>query len=80
MSKIVGTVVFVKDNKTAKVKVNRIIEHPVYKKRIKTYNNFACQISANCVVKIGDLVEIHSCKPVSKTKSFEILQVIKKAE
>jgi len=78
MSQIVGKVVFVKDEKTAKVLVERTIIHPVYKKVVRKHKNYACH--TNIAVAVGDIVEIISCRPISKTKSFEISAVVKKAE
>ena len=78
MSVFVGVVSFVKDS-TARVKVKRVIEHAVYKKRITTYKNIACNISS-IDVSVGDSVEIISCRPISKTKSFEVAKLLQKAE
>lgn len=66
-----GVVVSDKGDKTVIVKVQRRIEHPIYKKYITKSKKFAAH-DENNTVKEGDTVRIRECKPVSKTKCWEV--------
>jgi small subunit ribosomal protein S17 len=61
--------------KTATVRVERFKIHPVYKKRMKTKKKFHAHDELG--VKVGDRVIIGETKPVSKTKNWRILEVVK---
>lgn len=71
-----GVIVSVKMQKTAVVMITRTFPHPLYKKLIKRDARFNADI-ANFMPKIGDRVKIVETKPMSKTKNFKILEVIK---
>ena len=68
-----GTVVRDSNNKTIIVKVERRVRHPLYKKTITRSNSFQVHDEAN-TYKIGDKVRIIECKPISKKKSWSIVQ------
>lgn len=77
MKKILdGIVVGVKMQKTAIVSVTRKFPHPLYKKLIKKDNKLNADV-ATFTPKIGNKVKIVETKPISKTKHFKILEVIK---
>jgi small subunit ribosomal protein S17 len=67
-----GTVVSDKANKTVIVAVERRVMHPVYKKFIRRTKRYAAHDEANAC-KAGDLVFIRECRPISKTKRWEIV-------
>jgi small subunit ribosomal protein S17 len=67
-----GTVVSDKANKTVIVSVERRIMHPVYKKFIRRTKRYAAHDEANAC-KVGDVVSICECRPISKTKRWEIV-------
>ena len=67
-----GTVVSDKSDKTVTVLVERKVMHPIYKKFIKVSKKFAAHDSEN-KSKIGDIVKIRECLPISKNKSFEVI-------
>ena len=67
-----GTVVSDKADKTVTVSVERRIMHPVYKKIIKQSKKFAAHDAKN-FFKVGDIVRIRECAPVSKSKTFEVV-------
>jgi len=71
-----GVVISVKMQKTVVVKIARKYPHPLYKKLIKVDNKINADI-ANFVPVIGDRVKIGEAKPISKTKHFKVLEVIK---
>jgi len=67
-----GTVVSDKNNKTVIVAVERRVMHPVYKKFIRRSKRYAAHDEAN-VHKIGDTVFIRECRPISKSKRWEVV-------
>ncbi len=68
-----GVVVSDKGDKTIIVKVERRMMHPIYKKFIRRSKKFAAH-DENNVSKIGDVVRIRECAPISKTKKWELVQ------
>ena len=71
-----GVVTSTKMAKTATVLVERFKSHPLYKKRIKVKKKYHAHDEIG--VKVGDRVKIQECRPISKTKRFKIIEVIKK--
>ncbi|HJO74828.1 MAG TPA: 30S ribosomal protein S17 [Rhodospirillales bacterium] len=67
-----GVVVSDKMDKTVTVKVERRIMHPLYKKFIRRSKKYAAHDEANAC-KVGDMVSIRECKPISKRKKWEVL-------
>ena len=67
-----GTVVSDKPHKTVIVAVERRFMHPVYKKFIKRTKRYAAHDETNAC-KAGDKVFIRECRPISKTKRWEIV-------
>ncbi len=72
-----GVVVSDKQDKTVIVRVERRMMHPIYKKFIRRSKKFAAH-DENNVGKMGDIVRIRECAPISKTKKWEL--VLDKAE
>lgn len=74
----VGRVVSDKMEKTVVVSVDYVKRHPLYKKRITRTNRFmAHDESGNC--KVGDLVRIEECRPMSKRKRWIVREVLERA-
>lgn len=71
-----GVIVSVKMAKTVVVKITRKYPHPLYKKLIKRDSHLNVD-SGTFTPKAGDRVKIEEVKPISKTKHFKILEVIK---
>ena len=67
-----GVVTSDKMQDTAVVAVSRYTKHPKYKKYMKSTKKYHAHNPGN-KAKEGDLVTIRSCRPLSKTKSFEIV-------
>lgn len=65
-----GVVVSDKGDKTIVVRVQRRVEHPVYKKYITKSKKFSAH-DENNQYKIGEVVRIRECRPISKTKCWE---------
>ncbi|MBY0510880.1 MAG: 30S ribosomal protein S17 [Rhodospirillaceae bacterium] len=67
-----GVVVSDKGQKSIVVKVERRMMHPIYKKFIRRSKKFAAH-DENNTAKIGDIVRIRECAPISKTKKWELI-------
>ncbi len=72
---ITGRVVSNKMDKTATVLVERVVKHPVYGKYIKRSTKMMVHDELNACQE-GDLVSITSCRPMSKHKSFRLVQIL----
>ncbi|MFN7470738.1 MAG: 30S ribosomal protein S17 [Roseiflexaceae bacterium] len=75
----VGRVVSNKMNKTVVVAVDYLRPHPLYRKIIRTTNKFHAHDEQN-TCKIGDLVRIGETRPLSKTKSWEVIEIVTKGQ
>ena len=67
-----GTVVSNKADKTVTVLVERQIQHPLYKKIIRRSKKFAAHDPENRCNE-GDTVRIQECRPISKSKTWEVI-------
>lgn len=67
-----GTVVSDKTDKTVVVKVERRFTHPVMKKVVRRTKNYQAHDEKN-EHKVGDIVRIEECRPISKTKRWVVL-------
>jgi small subunit ribosomal protein S17 len=67
-----GVVVSDKGEKTVIVRVERRVKHPLYKKFIKRSKRYPAHDWTNSH-KVGDVVRIRECPPISKTKSWEVV-------
>jgi len=77
MKKILdGVILSTKMQRTAVVTITRKFPHPLYKKLIKKDNKISVDFGT-FTPKVGDKVKIVEIKPISKTKHFKILEVIK---
>jgi small subunit ribosomal protein S17 len=74
---IQGTVVKKSGDKTFSILVERKIVHPKYRKIVKKSKKYLIHDEANGLV-IGDLVSAYECRPLSKSKSFRLKEVLKK--
>ncbi len=70
-----GVVVSDKGEKTVTVLVERRVMHPLYKKFIKRSKRYHAHDEANSF-KTGDLVRIRECRPISKTKTWEVVGAV----
>jgi len=75
---IVGRVVSDKMDKTVSVAIERTIKHPVYGKYIRRTSKVMAHDAAN-ECKPGDRVAIAECKPISKNKSWAVVNVVERA-
>ncbi|MCL2876490.1 MAG: 30S ribosomal protein S17 [Betaproteobacteria bacterium] len=75
---LVGRVVSDKMDKTVTVLVERRVKHPLYDKIITRSAKYHAHVDNGVAVQ-GDLVEIVECRPISRTKTWRVTQVIGKA-
>ena len=68
-----GRVTSDKMDKTVTVLVDRRIMHPIYKKFIRRSKRYAAHDEAN-TCKVGDVVRIEECPPISKRKSWLVIE------
>jgi small subunit ribosomal protein S17 len=73
-----GTVVSDKMDKTVVVEVERTTRHPLYRKVLRRSSKFKAHDEAN-ECKVGDRVLIAECRPLSKQKSWRVVEVIRRA-
>jgi small subunit ribosomal protein S17 len=73
-----GTVVSDKMDKSITVAIERKVKHPIYGKYIKRTTKLHVHDEEN-QCKIGDKVSIKECRPLSKTKSWTLVDVLVKA-
>ena len=69
---LTGKVTSSKLDKTITVLVERKIMHPMYKKFVTKSKKFAAHDNEN-KFKVGDVVNIRECPPISKNKRFEVI-------
>ncbi|MQA66415.1 MAG: 30S ribosomal protein S17 [Alphaproteobacteria bacterium] len=67
-----GTVVSDKGDKTVIVRVDRQVMHPLVKKVVRSSTKFAAHDPEN-THKVGDMVRIRECRPISKRKRWEVI-------
>ena len=75
---LVGKVVSDKNDKTITVLVDTYKKHPLYGKRVKYSNKYAAHDEKN-EAKVGDTVRISMTRPLSKSKRYELVEVVEKA-
>ncbi|MFA7593092.1 MAG: 30S ribosomal protein S17 [Thiohalobacteraceae bacterium] len=72
---LTGRVVSNKMNKSITVQIDRVVRHPVYGKYIRRSSKIHVH-DENNQCQEGDLVTIRQCRPVSKTKSWMLVEVV----
>ena len=74
--KLTGVVTSIAGTKTIGVRIDNLIKHPQYGKYIKRSSKLSVH-DADGAANIGDTVEIASCRPISKTKSWRLVRVVR---
>ena len=72
---LTGTVVSDKGDKTVVVRVERRVKHPLYGKIIKLSKKYHAHDAAN-EFHVGEIVRIEECAPVSKLKTWKVVDRI----
>ncbi len=75
---IIGRVVSDKMDKTVSVAIERLIKHPVYGKFIRRTTKILAHDAAN-ECKPGDRVAISECRPISKNKSWSVVNIVERS-
>ncbi|BCS80844.1 30S ribosomal protein S17 [Anaerocellum diazotrophicum] len=75
----VGFVVSDKMDKTVVVAVERLVQHPLYKKTIKRTTKFKAH-DENNECRVGDKVLIMETRPLSKEKRWRVVQILERAK
>lgn len=70
-----GTVTSDKMDKTVVVRIDRVKEHPIYKKKFAISKKYKAHDEKN-EYKKGDVVEIVETRPLSRDKKFEVLKKV----
>ena len=75
---LTGRVVSTKMQKTVAVEIERLIKHGVYGKYIRRTTKLLAH-DENGASHEGDLVKIAPCRPMSRRKSWQLVEVLEKA-
>lgn len=73
-----GRVVSNKMDKTITVVIERFVKHPIYGKFIKRSTKLHAHDESNTCNE-GDLVTLTECRPMSKSKTWKLVDVVEKA-
>jgi small subunit ribosomal protein S17 len=74
----VGQVVSTKMTKTIVVEVSRRVPHPLYKRIVKKRKKFYAHDEEGSA-KMGDVVRIVECRPLSALKHWKLVEVVRRA-
>ena len=72
---VTGKVVSDKMDKTIVVLVERSVRHPKYEKIIRRRTKLHAH-DENGQAKVGQMVKIQECRPVSKTKTWKLVEIL----
>jgi small subunit ribosomal protein S17 len=75
MKQLKGIISSSKMDKTAVVVVEKLWQHPLYKKKLKRNKKYL--VHNELGAKDEDMVIFQACRPISKRKKFKIIKVIK---
>ena len=78
-SVLTGRVVSDKMDKSITVLIERLVRHPLYGKQLRRSTKIKAH-DENNVCQQGDLVRIKETRPISKTKSWTLVEVVEKVE
>jgi len=76
---LTGTVVSDKMNKTVTVLVERRVKHPLYGKIIRLSKKYHAH-DENNDFHPGDIVVIEECRPLSRTKTWNVSRLVQRAQ
>ena len=71
---LTGRVLSDKMEKSITVVIDRYVKHPLYGKRLRRTTKFHAHDETN-QAQTGDLVRIKQVRPISKTKTFELVEI-----
>ena len=73
-----GVVASDKMQKTIRIRVERLVKHPRYGKYVRRYSTFVAH-DAHEDAREGDVVEIEQTRPLSRTKRWRLLRILRRA-
>jgi small subunit ribosomal protein S17 len=76
--RLTGQVISDAMDKTVTVLIERRVKHPLYGKFIRRSTKVHAHDEANAC-GVGDWVTVEQCRPLSKTKSWRLIEVVEKA-
>ncbi|GJL82777.1 MAG: 30S ribosomal protein S17 [marine bacterium B5-7] len=76
---VYGKVVSAKMDKTITVLVERQMQHPLYKKYIRRSTKMHAHDEDNTCQE-GDTVTIEECRPMSRTKTWRLVEIVSRGE
>lgn len=76
---LTGEVLSTKSDKTISVSVERIIQHPTYKKIVRKKKRYLVHDEQN-KCKPGDIITIRLVRPISKKKRWLLLDILQAAQ
>ena len=74
-----GVVASISGAMTVSVKVETLVKHDRYGKYFRRWSKYAAHDPENQAA-VGDIVEIAPCRPISKTKSWRLVRVVRSAQ
>src|SRR5258708_39416861 len=74
----IGQVVSTRMSKTIVVEVSRRVPHPLYKRIIGKRKKFYAH-DEKSMAKLGDVVRIVECRPLSKLKRWQLAEIVRRA-
>lgn len=75
---LVGQVISDKMDKTVTILVERYVKHPLYKKYVRRSTKLHAHDEENSC-RVGDVISIEQCRPVSKTKAWRLSRILERA-
>ena len=76
---ITGTVIKKAGDKTSTLLVERRVLHPRYHKTVKRFKKYLIH-DEKATAKVGDTISAIECRPLSKRKTFRLLEIVKEGE
>jgi len=73
-----GKVTKISGDKTIRVDLDNMVKHPLYHKYIRRRTRLAVHDPGNDAA-LGDVVEVIPCRPISKSKSWRLVRVVRRA-
>jgi small subunit ribosomal protein S17 len=77
--RLIGTVIGNRMDKTVVILVERLIRHTVYKKYLRRRAKYLAHDAGN-ICGIGDKVQIVECRPLSKRKRWQVIDIVEKSQ
>ena len=75
----IGKVVSIKGDKSIVVAIETMVNHPLYKKRVKKTTKFMAHDEQN-MCDVGDIVKIMETRPLSKSKRHRLVEIVEKVK